>query len=621
MKYTLMLLLLCGMALCTLASLPDLELTALRALYQSTGGDKWTDNSGWLQTGNDPCHDWFGVACTDDGNHVNALSLSNNNLVGTIPSEIGYLDSLISIDFGLNKLTGTIPPSFWQLSKMYAISLKENQLSGELDFYEMPNMQYAHLDFNNFNGTLDGFCGCQNLKVLGLTNNNIGESIPDCFASFTQLQTLQLSGNQLKGSIPAFTAESLRGIDLSRNSLSGSPAMQMFNKTKLTELVLFKNKLSGSIAGLSGHTSMVVFDVHDNIMNGNIPEDYATNIPNLLVLHAQKNNLRGFLPDTFNQTSIASFDFSDNKLYCPLPTLPAGGAATCKEWSLSLVNPSRCTVGELCFAVVMGQGFVVGEKAECFFGNDTTYLTRVKATIVSSRELRCVFKPTVVGRTRLAIRVGGRVVTSNPLRFEFIAKSHAGQQRRSANSDAVKVRIHGESKCPDFGDIVKIFRDNVTTKLGPDFTKVMDLQLGFIMKEMPDYPTGFWSLHGQSEVIGNGMIKCVEQKTDVATAVKFSACLAETIDTVPTNAAECASRLGIDFSDIPQCALGEKGRQLLKDSMVLADNDGAVWSPTILIDDKPYCLWHSTPCKASKPEDFLRAICDAYKGDKPEACK
>jgi len=610
-------LLLGAVTLCVSAAIPDKEYQALKAIYTATNGQGWINNEGWLKDGTNPCTDWFGVTCTSDGNNIQSLSLSNNNLVGQIPEEIGDLTAIISVDFGLNKLSGPLPKSFSTLSKMYAMSLKENQFTGPLDFSQMTGLQFAHLDFNSFSGTLNSFCPCSTLKVLGLVNNQMYGQIPDCFVGLTQLQTLQLGGNKLSGPIPAFSAESLRALDLSRNAFSGAPAFsKLMAATGITELDFFGNKLSGPISGLSGHGSLVVFDVHDNKMTGTIPDDYALSMRNLYILRAQKNNLYGFLPSTFSNSSIPSFDFSDNQLYCPLPPLPDTGAATCSYWTMDLANPSRCTIGQVCYVVVMGSGFVVGENAMCNFGD-----VSVAATIVSNSELRCVVVPNGTARTvPLSISVGQNVVTSNTLQFEFASPSvwkPNPLSRRSSNADPVHVRIHGESKCPDFGSIVTIFKD-IVSKLSTD---VLDLQLGFILKEIPDYPTGFWSLHGQSEVIGNGMIKCVEKSTDVATAVKFSACLAETIDRVPTNAAECARRLGIDFSGIPQCALNATGKELLKDSMILADNDGAVWSPTIVINDQTYCLWHSTPCKAEKPEDFLRAICDAYTGPTPDACK
>jgi len=617
MKYFGLCVLLGVVAVCVNAAIPDSELNALKALYSSTKGDSWKNNAGWAQNGTDPCKEWFGVTCTSDGNHVESLSLSNNNLEGALPKEIGDLIGLISVDFGLNKLSGDLPSSFFTLGKMYAMSLKENQFTGRFDFSAMTGLQFAHLDFNKFTGSLDSLCSCSSLKVLGLVNNEIVGEIPDCFVTLTQLQTLSLGGNLLLGSIPAFSAESLRALDLSRNTLTGTPAFSKFmGATGLTEINFFGNQLTGPISGLTGHGSLVVFDVHSNKMTGTIPPDYAVSMRNLFILDAKKNNLYGFLPDTFTNTTIASFDFTDNELYCPLPTLPSTGAATCQYWKLSLANPSRCTVGQTCYVVVMGSNFVTGESASCKFGDVAT----VSATVVSSSELRCVVVPSAAGVVPLSITVDGKTVTSNTLSFQFApsnSKKSAPVVRRRGNADPVHVRIHGESKCPDFGSIVTIFQ-NIMHALGPD---VVDLQLGFIMKDIPEYSTHFWSLHGQSEVIGNALIKCVEKQKDITTAVDFAACLAEKIDTVPTNAAACAQRYKMNITDIRDCAFSDDGQDLLKDSMNLADKDSAVWSPTIYINDELYCLWHSTPCKATAEGDFLKAICAAYTGPKPQACQ
>jgi len=603
------------------------EISILQTFYLLTNGSKWYHNDGWCDPNNDPCTDWYGVSCTSDGTHVQSLSLANNNLVGTIPPELVAIQQIVSLDFSSNHLTGTIPPNFWHLSKMYALSLKDNDLSGVLDLRYMPDLVFAHLDYNHFEGPLDSFCTCKNLKVLGLTNNKINGTIPNCFASFTQLETVQLSGNSLTGSVPAFSGDSLRVLDFSRNSLSGAPSMQDLAKARnLTEVDFFNNKLTGAIEGLSGHPSLTVLDVHNNKMTGSIPSDYAT-MTNLMALYGQSNGLSGFLPSTFLNAKMA-FDFSNNQLYCPIPTpLPPLGKASCSNWTLTLVNPPRCTVGEKCYVVVSGTGFVIGEKAFCQFGK----ITSAPATVVSDNELRCIVFPKTPGDVDLAISVNGLVVSSNTLPFEFVEtndaltpepvpnyyKSLRRSYNSSSNADAVKVRIHGMGKCPDYGSIVSIFND-IVGKLGPD---VLDLQLGFIMKEASDYPSGFWSLHGQTEVIGNAFIKCVEKTSGPATAVKFASCFAEDISMVPTNAKTCASRFNLDYDSLFQCALSDTGKGLLKQAMDLANNDGASWSPTIFINDELYCLWHSIPCKATTDADFLRAICAAYKGTTPEACK
>jgi hypothetical protein len=63
----------------------------LAVFYYATGGDGWTNSNRWLGSSNE-C-DWFKVVCNDSG-VVTKLSPYGNNLVGSIPSEVGSLDSL-----------------------------------------------------------------------------------------------------------------------------------------------------------------------------------------------------------------------------------------------------------------------------------------------------------------------------------------------------------------------------------------------------------------------------------------------------------------------------------------------------------------------------------------------
>jgi len=62
--------------------IPTVECEALIALYDSTDGENWRNNTGWNVT-NTPCS-WRGITC--DGGHVTILSLSSNRLSGSIPA-------------------------------------------------------------------------------------------------------------------------------------------------------------------------------------------------------------------------------------------------------------------------------------------------------------------------------------------------------------------------------------------------------------------------------------------------------------------------------------------------------------------------------------------------------
>ncbi len=64
---------------------------SLATLYYSTNGDSWTVNTGWLGNG-DECG-WSNnhLRCTNGS--IMELTLSSNNLVGSVPAEIGLLSN------------------------------------------------------------------------------------------------------------------------------------------------------------------------------------------------------------------------------------------------------------------------------------------------------------------------------------------------------------------------------------------------------------------------------------------------------------------------------------------------------------------------------------------------
>ena len=117
------------------AEIPVSECEALVALYNSTGGSEWVDNSGWLATST-PCG-WYGVTCNGAAvRHVMSLDLKSNGLTGSIPAEVGDLRILIALYLSDNQLTGSIPAelggNLGDLRPFRYLDLSYNQLSGEI---------------------------------------------------------------------------------------------------------------------------------------------------------------------------------------------------------------------------------------------------------------------------------------------------------------------------------------------------------------------------------------------------------------------------------------------------------------------------------------------------------
>ena len=74
----------------------------LLKFHKATNGDNWTTK--WDL--NAPIATWYGVKI--EGNKVVAINLSDNNLVGEIPSEISNLVSLQELNLHKNNISGTI---------------------------------------------------------------------------------------------------------------------------------------------------------------------------------------------------------------------------------------------------------------------------------------------------------------------------------------------------------------------------------------------------------------------------------------------------------------------------------------------------------------------------------
>jgi Leucine Rich Repeat (LRR) protein len=169
----------------TQSSISQVECDTLVAFYDATGGVAWTNRTGWLVE-EDPC-EWFGVTC-DDGS-VTGLVLFDNLLSGSIPSVLGNLTNLQSLQMYFNRLTGPIPPELGSLTNLTSLDLSNNQLIGSIP----PELgRLAEVSF------------------LVLAGNQLSGSIPSELGSLASLEVLDASDNQLSGEIPA-TLQQLEG--------------------------------------------------------------------------------------------------------------------------------------------------------------------------------------------------------------------------------------------------------------------------------------------------------------------------------------------------------------------------------------------------------------------------
>ncbi|GMH15717.1 hypothetical protein Nepgr_017558 [Nepenthes gracilis] len=112
------------------------------------------------------------------------------------------------------------------------------------------------------------------VNSLELPNSELGGQIPDAFQYCGSLQTLDLSGNSLSGTIPSQICTWLPFLvflDLSNNQLSGQIPPDLGNCKYLNKLSLADNQLSGNIPyQLSNLIRLNSFSVANNHLTGRI---------------------------------------------------------------------------------------------------------------------------------------------------------------------------------------------------------------------------------------------------------------------------------------------------------------------------------------------------------------
>ncbi len=329
----------------TSGSIPPAERAALEALYNSTNGASWINNTGWM-TAADPCT-WYGVYCSNG--HVVNLYLPNNGLSGTIPpalgnltqlsyialngnqltggipTELGNLLQLQVLDLSRNQLSGAIPASLGNLTQLNYLNLWQNQLTGSIpaSFGNLTNVFQLSLGFNALSGTIPHeLSSLGNLRHLDLAYNALSGSIPSSFGSLTSLVTLYLDRNQLTGSIPASLGSltNLEVLQLGDNQLSGSIPPELNSLTKLWGIYLYNNQLTGAIPNLSGLSVLNWFRVDGNMLTGGIPS-WLGNLTNLIGLYADRNQLSGNLPSTLGGLSNLQYlSLYNNQLSGNIPS-------------------------------------------------------------------------------------------------------------------------------------------------------------------------------------------------------------------------------------------------------------------------------------------------------------
>jgi Leucine rich repeat len=204
-----------------------LQRYALATLYYSTKGDEWKDNTAWMSNTNE-CS-WISSAssldvCDSSGRYL-SLDLQENNLSGTVPSELAILSSsLNAINLRANKISGEIPSSLQILAELETLDLSSNSLDGSIpqELFEATSLRQLSLFENKLISTLSSHVGqLTRLELLDIGTNQLTGPLPSTLGQLTRLAGLSVVGNSFTGTLPQelSNAKSLQYLYVDSNDL------------------------------------------------------------------------------------------------------------------------------------------------------------------------------------------------------------------------------------------------------------------------------------------------------------------------------------------------------------------------------------------------------------------
>ncbi|KAJ0252554.1 Malectin domain-containing protein [Hirschfeldia incana] len=124
-----------------------------------------------------------------DMKSLNYLVLRNNNLTGTIPTNIGEYSTLQILDLSFNKLHGPIPAPLFNLDQLTYLFLGNNTLNGSLPTQKIHTLTNIDVSYNDLSGSLPSWVSLPNLDLNLVANNFTLNGLDK--RVFTRLKCLQ----------------------------------------------------------------------------------------------------------------------------------------------------------------------------------------------------------------------------------------------------------------------------------------------------------------------------------------------------------------------------------------------------------------------------------------------
>ncbi|KMT18088.1 hypothetical protein BVRB_2g032780 [Beta vulgaris subsp. vulgaris] len=330
-----------------------------------------------------------GIPSSIEALNLVELDLSQNELTGIIPEDIGKLQELQVLNLFQNKFHGTLPTSIGLLPSLREFKIFSNRFSGPLPpelglhskliRFEVPNNAFTGqlpenlcsggtllglVAFNNYlNGTIpSSLSQCNSLLIISVYNNSLSGEVPEGVWTLQDMMVMQLSSNQFSGQLPDKLAWNLSRVELSNNKFSGkipisvnswknlqefqasnnlitgTVPLELTSLSRLNTLLLDRNQLTGELPSeIISWKSLSSFDISYNQLSGSIPSALGS-LPVLNYLHLSNNQFSGQLPPELGRLRFTSLNLSSTKLTGEIPVGLDNSA-----YSTSFMNTHLCS--------------------------------------------------------------------------------------------------------------------------------------------------------------------------------------------------------------------------------------------------------------------------------------
>nr|XP_043620085.1 receptor-like protein 7 [Erigeron canadensis] len=240
------------------------------------------------------------------------LFLYQNKIEGLVPEWIwnNSQETLHLIGLSNNFITGFHQNSqFLPWIHLEVFEISNNQLQGELVIPPQTTVVYD-LSNNILIGEIpESICKLKSLRVLDLSSNNMTGTLPPCLGSYLSMSllVLNLKGNNFHGPMISFVYGCLlKRIDFSENLFTGQVSRSLANCTNLEFLSLGDNSFQDLFSvWLGSLNELQVLTLRSNKFYGTIDQglkNISSNFLKLRIIDLSRNNFSGELPGKSFQT-------------------------------------------------------------------------------------------------------------------------------------------------------------------------------------------------------------------------------------------------------------------------------------------------------------------------------